>query len=193
VWDIVTDFGDSAITLPLALLTLGFLAVSRQSRLAQAWVAAIGGAAVAIGVLKLGFGACGSRSGFPGILSPSGHTAISTAVYGSLAVLLGTVLPQHPRRLFHLGAALLVGSIAISRWVLHKHDAAEIAVGFAVGITAVAGFRALARREAVAFPLGRFALCALAIAAIMHGTRWRIEPAVHDAAGLFRLALPWCR
>jgi hypothetical protein len=31
------------------------------------------------------------------------------------------------------------------------------------------------------------------VIAVMHGTRWMIEPAMHRLAWDFRLALPWCR
>jgi hypothetical protein len=53
IWDFVTDFGDSAVTVPLALLTLFFLIAASPPRITLGWVLAIGGCAVSIGVLKI--------------------------------------------------------------------------------------------------------------------------------------------
>jgi hypothetical protein len=82
IWVFITDCGDSAVTLPLALLVLIFLVVARQRHLGCAWLLTIGGCAVVIGMLKLAFGACGADFAGGHIVSPSGHTAMSTAVYG---------------------------------------------------------------------------------------------------------------
>jgi membrane-associated phospholipid phosphatase len=194
IWNFITDFGDSAVTVPLALLTLIFLWAAGQRRLALGWALSIGGCAVAIGGLKLIFGACGTGLTIGQIVSPSGHTAMSTSVYGSLALLVGSRLtPAHRQIVFVVTVAAIV-VIAVSRVVLHDHTPAEIAVGLAVGAGAVAFFyRVLGREKAPALPLGWLLLCGGAIIAVMHGARWMIEPAVHRLAWDFRLALPWYR
>jgi membrane-associated phospholipid phosphatase len=193
-WNFVTDFGDSAVTVPLALLTLAFLAAARRRRLALAWVLAIGGCAAAIGALKLLLGACGSSSAFGEIVSPSGHTAMSTAVYGSLALLIGARMPPLTRAAIIAGAALAIVGIGLSRVAIHDHTPAEVALGFAIGLSAVAWFHAALRRhQAPALPLKWLLLCGMVIVAVTHGTRWMIEPTVHRLAGDFRFALPWCR
>ena len=97
LWGLVTDCGDAAVTLPLALLVLVFLIVVRERPLALYWLLMVLGCGAAIGALKLLFGACTSRLGFLGIVSPSGHTAMSTAIYGSLALLIGGSLPRPGR------------------------------------------------------------------------------------------------
>jgi membrane-associated phospholipid phosphatase len=194
LWILVTDCGDSAVTLPLALLVLLFLAVARERRLALLWLLAVAGCGAVIGVLKIVFGACTSRLGFLEIVSPSGHTAMSTAIYVSLALLIGTALSAGRRPLVWLVAALLVAAIAVSRIVLHFHDAPEVVVGLAVGLGAAGFFAVRLRREpAPCLPIPWLALGGLAVVVVMHGTRWMIEPAVHDLAWNFRLVLPWCR
>ena len=194
LWNFVTDFGDSAITVPLALLTLAFLGAAGQRRLALALVLAIGGCAVAIGVLKLMFGACGPWLTTAAIVSPSGHTAMSTAVYGSLALLVGAPLSPGRRRALYVVSAAAIVAIAVSRAALHDHTHAEIALGFAVGAAAVAMFRAaLQRHRAPALPFKWLLLCGAALVALLHGTRWMVEPAVHRLAWDFRLVLPFCR
>jgi membrane-associated phospholipid phosphatase len=193
-WNFVTDFGDSAITVPLSLLVLAFLGMAGQRRVVLAWVVAIGAAAVVIGALKLVFGACGSVITSAHIVSPSGHTAMSTAVYGSLALLIGGRFSPRYRRALALAAAIVIVGIGWSRVVLHDHSRAEILVGFLVGAGALALFRAMLGRDAAPpLPLKWLLLCGVVLIAVMHGTRWMVEPVVHRMAWDFRLALPWCR
>jgi membrane-associated phospholipid phosphatase len=194
VWVFVTDCGDSAVTVPLALLVLIFLVVSGQQRVAFAWILAVGGAAIVIGALKLAFGACGTAIAGNHIVSPSGHTAMSAAVYGALALMAGSRLPQGRRYVVYAAAGAAIVCIALSRVVLHEHNFPEIVVGWIVGAGAVAVFAvALGRQEAPPLPLGWMVLCGVILVALLHGTRWHVEPAVRHLAWLFRLTLPFCR
>ena len=194
IWNFVTDFGDSAVTVPLSLLTLIFLLAAGQRRLAVGWALAIGGCAVAIAALKPVFGACGAQLTLAHIISPSGHTAMSTSIYGSLALLISAPLPPRRRLAVDAGTLIAIVAIAVSRLALHDHTPPEIVIGFLVGTAAVAVFHAVLRREEVPMlPLGWLLLCGGALIAVMHGTRWMIEPTVHRLAWDFRLDLPWCR
>ena len=194
IWVFITDCGDSAVTVPLALLVLIFLFAAGQRRLGLAWVLAIGGCAVTIGALKLAFGACGADIADGQIVSPSGHTAMSTVVYGSLALLAGTRLPRGQRRAVYAVAAAGIIGIALSRIVLHEHDLPEIVIGWIVGAAAVTVFAtALGRQEAPPLPLGWLLLCGVILVGVLHGTRWKIEPEMRHLAGIFRLVLPFCR
>jgi membrane-associated phospholipid phosphatase len=190
----VTDCGDAAVTLPLALLVLVFLLAARERLLALYWLLMVAGCAAAIGVLKLIFGACGGRLETLEVISPSGHTAMSTAIYGSLALLVAPSLPARWRPLVLAAAALLIAGIAISRVALRFHDLPEVALGLVIGIGAVAGFHAAMRRGAApVLPVVWLMLAGLAVVAVMHGTRLNIEPGVRGLAGALRLSLPWCR
>ena len=194
VWNFVTDFGDSAVTAPLALLVLGFLVAAGARRVALGWLLAIGGCAAASGALKLVFGACGSHGAMADIVSPSGHTAMSTVVYGALTLLIGARVTQPWRFALYLAVAIAILAIAFSRLALHNHTAAEVTVGFVVGAVAVMAFRAIiAHQPAPSVPLGWLLLCGGGLVALLHGTRWMIEPTVHRLAWDFRLVLPWCR
>jgi hypothetical protein len=53
------DFGDSAMTLPTALLTFGLLLEAQCRRAALGWVLAIAGCGLTIGLLKLALLSCG--------------------------------------------------------------------------------------------------------------------------------------
>ena len=194
IWVFITDCGDSAVTVPLALLILIFLFAAGQRRLAGSWILAIGGAAIVIGALKLVFGACGADFAGNHIVSPSGHTAMSTVVYGALALLVGSRLPRWRRYAVFAVAGIAILGIALSRVVLHEHNVPEIVVGGVVGIAGAAVFAAaLGRQEAPPLPLGWMLLCGVVLVALLHGARWKVEPAVRHLAGLFRLALPFCR
>jgi membrane-associated phospholipid phosphatase len=194
IWLFVTDCGDSAVTVPLALLTLVFLIGAGARRIARGWVLAIGGCAVAIALLKLVFGACGQRIPLGHIVSPSGHTAMSTAIYGSLSLLVAAGLAPRRRIAVYAAASVAIIGIALSRVVLHEHNLPEVATGWVVGAGAIAFFRSSLRPENIpAVPLGWLLLCGVLLIAVMHGTRWMIEPAVHRLAWDFRLALPWCQ
>jgi len=194
IWGFVTDFGDSAVTVPLALLTLIFLMMAGERRLALHWALTIGGCAAAIGALKILFGACGAQITAIHIVSPSGHTAMSAAVYGSLVVLVGARLSPHLRVAIIAATWGAVIGIALSRVALHDHSQAEIAVGLVVGAGAVAMFRVLLGRQLPpALPLRWLMLVGAGLIAVMHGTRWIIEPTLHRLAWDFRFVLRWCR
>jgi membrane-associated phospholipid phosphatase len=193
IWVFVTDCGDSAVTVPLALLTLTFLVVSGQQRCAVYWTLATGGSAVAIAALKLAFGACGQRVPLAHIVSPSGHAAMSAAVYGSLALLVGTRLSPERRYILYLVTSVAVVAIAVSRLTLERHTLPEVALGLLVGAGGVALFGvALRRQEAPALPLGWLMVCGAAVVVAMHGTHWLVEPVLRRMAQALRLAAPLC-
>jgi len=198
LWIFVTDFGDTAVTIPLAFAVFAILAAYRQYRLTLGWAATIVSCAAAIGGLKIGLAACANCIAISGLASPSGHTAMSAAVYLSLAVILAGPLPIPWRRVMLGGAAGLVLAIAWSRIALRLHSPLEVAIGLLVGIAAFAAFRAalaqaaLARHEAPRLAAAWLGGAALMLIALSHGTRWPAEQAIRGTAGLFQLLLPWC-
>jgi membrane-associated phospholipid phosphatase len=192
-WKFVTDFGDSAVTLPLGALTLIFLLTSGWRRAALAFLLAIGCAGIAIGLLKLLLVSCGKPLVGAALTDPSGHVAMSAATYGSLALALGRTGSVRQRPWLLAAAALLVAAIALSRILLHAHSPAEVAVGLAVGLLSTLIFRViLGPGEAPPLRLAWFAFGAILIAGVMHGTRWPIEQWIKAAAHLIRNRWPGC-
>jgi membrane-associated phospholipid phosphatase len=192
----ITDFGDLAVTVPLAAVTTVALGVLRLPRLALAWAASIAGCAGVVGGLKLVLDVCHHRFSIPDIISPSGHAAMSVAVYGGLALLIGSGRPSLWRCAIRGGAAVLMVAIAVTRVILHKHTAAEAAVGFAIGLVAVASFGvALAAHRAVVVPVRWLAAALLLLAVAVHGARWPGELTIHEMAGspLVRFLISGCR
>lgn len=194
LWVFLTDFGDTAVTLPVVLATLAILVLFRQWRTALAWGAAMAGAGAVIGGLKIAFAICGHTIGIRGIVSPSGHTAMSVAVYGSLAVLI-TRRGRPTLQWASLALALCFAAvIAFSRSVLHLHSSGEVAVGTAVGCLAVAGFAlALPKTPPSPVPQVWVGAAALLLIGLFHGVQWPTERAIHSAAGLLRWIVPGCR
>jgi hypothetical protein len=193
VWSFVSDFGDTAVTVPLALLMGCSLLVARHFRLALGWCLAILGCAGLIGALKLLLAVCGHSLAGAALSSPSGHTAMSTAVYGGFAAMLGISLQRPARQVLTAATAALVLGIAASRAALHYHSAAEIGVGLAVGSMALGAVMMLVRRcRPMRLPILPVAAAALAIALFFHGVRWPAEQAIRRLGFWFDLLRPWC-
>jgi membrane-associated phospholipid phosphatase len=194
IWSFVTDFGDTAVTVPLALLMAGALAAARHFRMALGWCLAVLACAGSIAGLKLVLAVCGHQPGASALASPSGHTAMSTAVYGGFAAVLGAGLERPARDAVLAAAAVLMLGIAASRAVLEYHTMTEVAVGLAVGGLALAGIVALAGRyRPVPLPILPVAAVALAVALLFHGARWPAEHAIRRLGFWFEVLAPLCR
>ncbi len=175
----ITDLGDSAVTLPMAAVTILILVVLRRVRPALLWGGSIVACAATIGVLKLILTAAAPHHSLTGFSSPSGHAGMSAIVYGGFVLLIGPSLRPVWRVVAQLGALILIIAIAVSRLVLHEHSIAETMVGLAVGLAALGVLRAgLRRMPAERLPGVVLCAAALAVVGLMHGTRWHTEPMI---------------
>jgi len=170
----LTDFGDTAVLLPLSLVFFIWLLATHRAATALTWLLIVVACNFVIGALKLYFLSCPAGD----ILrSPSGHTGLGILVYGSITlVLAASTRGRWLRRLIvALGTALVV-LIAVSRLILHKHSPVEIAIGAAIGGISLAAFVALYRpasgRRRSVFVL---AVIALAVAVLFHGEQVKAE------------------
>jgi membrane-associated phospholipid phosphatase len=192
-WFFVTDFGDSAVTLPLAALTLLYLLLSHWPRTAAALAISLAASGAAIAALKLALQSCGQRLLETTVINPSGHVVLSTMIYGALALLLGGALPRGWRWALYVPVGLLVAAIAVSRLVLHTHNLGEMLTGLAVGLGALALFHHLRGESAPGqLRVSRLALSAFLLMVAMHGTRWPIEEEIRDMVALIRAGVPQC-
>jgi len=192
MWTSVTDLGDSAVTLPLAAATFAFLALSGWRRGALVFATAVLGCGAVIGLSKLVLESCGQRL-IVGAVNPSGHVAMSTVVYGSLAVLLGSASPPPWRWSLIVMAALLAAGIGASRVVLGAHSPVEVASGFTIGLVAAIVFDRLLHAGPIKpLRLRWLAGAALVIILAMHGSRWPIEETIRSVVALLRHHVPQC-
>lgn len=136
---VITTFGNFVTLLVVTVLAVAFL--WRRSRRTDAMFVALAflGAQVLSSGMKLGFRR--ERPFFPNPLAtestfsfPSGHSLVSLAVYGSIALLLAQQVRRPAWRiLLFAGTALLVLAIGFSRLYLGVHFLSDVLAGFAAG------------------------------------------------------------
>ena len=147
LWRLITNFGDSAVTVPLAMLAVGYLVVvCKRLRAGMALASVALGAGLTLLFLKLAFQACLNPLGHGLIHSPSGHAALSATIYGSLALLLSH--GSKHRKLALTAVAVFVLAIAVSRLAVGAHNLAEMVTGLAIGGGFTLVFERKTRQEA---------------------------------------------
>jgi len=133
----ITNFGDLAVLLPLTAAILVWLLWQRGKSRAAWWVAACALCMGGTALLKVLFFVCPV---VPNLRSPSGHTSLSTLVFGALAILVAT--KSHGWRRWAsvaIGGAFVL-AIAASRVLLYSHTLVETALGFGIGAAALGVF-----------------------------------------------------
>lgn len=169
----LTDFGDLAVTLPLAAALSAWLLWYAPRRAAPWWLASLVLCGGVTAVLKILFFACAV---VPEVRSPSGHTSLSTLVYGALALVVAARAPRVVQVLVAVGAALLIFGIAASRVALHAHTLAETIVGLAIGGATLALFgRGYLVLPPVAAPLWQLLVPVSLLLVVLHGQQLRAE------------------
>ena len=183
---VISDFGDSAILLPLSigLILLLWRGQSRSAGLAL--VVALGLCLSLTLLLKVGFIAC-SPAWHTAVASPSGHASFSTAIYGALALIAARHAPRWQQIPIVLLASIFIGWIAVSRVATGSHSPAEVAVGMLIGLTALALFahRYLHQRPGRIKPALLFVLSA-GVLLVFHGARLPAEQCITQLAHLAR-------
>jgi membrane-associated phospholipid phosphatase len=178
----LTDFGDSAVLLPLSAAVFIWLLVMRPARSAAWWIGALIFCGAVTVVLKILFFACPPALD---ISSPSGHTSFSLLAYGGVAGIVA-VERQSPweRTAIILSAIGLVASIGISRVVLGMHSEPEIIIGFAIGAAALAifgfGYLRLGGSGRTITPL---LIGVTLILTVFHGSKLNPENKLHELGG----------
>jgi membrane-associated phospholipid phosphatase len=187
----ITDFGDSAVLLPLSLAILVWLTFARSIRTGIWWGTALIICGAGIGILKMLFFACPPDGDLE---SPSGHTALSALVYGGLAAILATdIQSKWPRRTIGTTAFLFILAIAYSRLVLHMHTLPEVIAGLTIGAALLAFF--VFRYRRIAHQHGRILPLLLVVSitvGILHGHRLIPESQLHALSLLLNLRA-FCR
>lgn len=128
LWVHVTDLGDSAVLLPLALVVVFWLGM-QSGRAAFLWAVlfSLDGAVVALSkILYMGWGLHPPGWNFTGL---SGHSALSMLVWPTIGLLLAAGRPPVWRWLLPALGALLAAAIVVSRLTTDAHTPIEAATG----------------------------------------------------------------
>ncbi len=175
----VSDFADQAVMLPLAIVVAVVLVVVGWWRGLAAWLLIIGSVFGLMLGLKAGLVALSENYGSDYSMSPSGHAAAASVMYGGLAVLLFrgkvsfAVIACVP-----LVAALIVG---YSRVSLGAHSVGEVIAGAVVGCAGVAALAVAAgpRPTFTSWPLVVASCCTVMA---LHGLHLPAEEAIRMAS-----------
>jgi membrane-associated phospholipid phosphatase len=184
----LTQFGDLAVMIPLVVTMLGWLLFMRAARGAAWWVIAVLGCMGLTALAKISAYACPPA---PDLHSPSGHTSLSTLVYGAMVLIAATESRGRERAIeITVGVCFILG-IAVSRVVLGMHSVREVAIGLAIGATALAVFGQgyLRHRPATGWPV-LYASLAAALMLMFHGRELRAEELLHAISDYFQLHCP---
>jgi membrane-associated phospholipid phosphatase len=133
---VLTEFGDSAVLVPLAATMLLWLSLTHSLRSAAWWAIAVALCTGLTGVLKISFYGCAPTAH---LHSPSGHGSFGTLVYGAMALVLATESAGWKRISAISGGVGFIFAIAVSRLVL-AHSVLEVGVGLVIGVFSLAVF-----------------------------------------------------
>lgn len=134
-WYRITDLGDAAVTLPLALAVALWLLQADGWRVALRWAASLAAGAALVLASKLLNAGCGMSLESFDMRVISGHAMLSAAVWSVfLALLLRSIRPAWRDGGFMLGL-LLAALICLSRVMLAAHTPTEVIAGWLLGGT----------------------------------------------------------
>lgn len=183
---VITDLGDSALLLPLALVLAAGLWSMQSAAVAFTWLGLVVPGLMLLTAFKLIGHACQSATVGGAVISPSGHAAFAAMVYGSLGVILANHLRGGARWLGVAVPAAITAGVAVTRVLLDAHSTMEVVVGLAVGSGVVAVFarryRALPPARFHAYRTGLLLAGIALLMVALHGERLRAEGALRGIA-----------
>jgi len=171
-WTFITDLGDAAVMVPIALAIAVWLLAGRAWRGALAWLGLFGTGAFLVFCTKVAYAGWGigvQEFDFTGI---SGHSMSATSVLAVVGYFIGSR--------FSKAAAIAAGSlgccagviVGISRVVLGDHSPSEVVLGCALGgsiaLAAIGMIRAHPRNAAAVVA---FVFTVLMLIFTLHGER----------------------
>ncbi|AKM04774.1 phosphatase PAP2 family protein [Burkholderia pyrrocinia] len=180
MWAAVSDLGDAAMTLPLAVVCIGWLTRSTTGqRHAASWALMLGAGMALVGVTKMLYAGCGVQIRAIDFRVISGHTMLASAVWPMTCVLaLHGCANVRARTSLSLGLAL-GALIGVARVFDDAHTPSEVVAGWIVGSAVALAFvlrhgvpRVDARYRALA------AGSLLAVSAVAYGRHAPIQAAI---------------
>jgi membrane-associated phospholipid phosphatase len=183
---VITDCGDLAILLPIACVLTVWAALVGARGIFKWWLAALAICVGGTGLLKIYFFACPPLAN---LHSPSGHSSLSTLVYGTLTLAVASSMQDWRRWLAVIAGALLVFAIAVSRIVVHAHSIPEVILGSILGLVALSLVVTAYLREAPTKTyLAPLVTVSVMLAILLNGHELRAEELLHHMAVYLNIA-----
>lgn len=135
---VITELGDTAVTLPLALTIVLWLAWHRAWRDLLYWLGALGFGALCVAVVNAMSQTLSTLPGASAYNLPGGHATMSTVIYGLLAVFIAASLRPRWRWPVYAAATLVIVAISFSRVYLGAHWLADVTAGLALATSGIA-------------------------------------------------------
>ncbi|MDN7425288.1 phosphatase PAP2 family protein [Burkholderia sp. AU45388] len=182
MWTAVSDLGDAAMTLPLALVCIGWLTCSAAGRRhAVSWAVMLAAGMALVGATKMLYAGCGIQIRAIDFRVISGHTMLASAVWPMTCVLaLSGGTPLRATTSLSLGLAL-GALIGVARVFDDAHTPAEVVAGWLVGSAVALAF--VWRHGAPRVDARYRALVAgslLAVSAVAYGRHAPIQAAIDN-------------
>jgi membrane-associated phospholipid phosphatase len=182
----ITDCGDLAILLPVAcVLTLWVALICNRAVFAW-WLIALALCIGGTGILKIYFFACPLLAD---LHSPSGHTSLSTLVYGTLTLAVARTMQDWRRWLSAIAGTMFIACIAVSRVVVQAHSIPEVVLGSALGLVALSVFvTAYLRDTPTKTYLAPLVAVSAMLVVLLNGHELRAEEFLHHIAIYLNIA-----
>ncbi|KVV55141.1 phosphoesterase [Burkholderia territorii] len=170
MWSEISNIGDAALTLPVALTCAIWLALS-DWRLAVRWIVLLAAGMSVVGATKILYAGCGVEIPQFDFRVISGHTMLSTSVWTVALSMLWQAF--RAGKAPGVAAGLAVGAVtAVARVFDHSHTIPEVVVGWLLGaLVALAFLRTYDRAHTRSFSPRIAAVCLLLVSGIAYGNR----------------------
>jgi hypothetical protein len=179
----LSEFGDAAVLLPLAVVMLVWLVLIGSPRGAVWWTIAVAFCVAFTAILKISFYGCPP---IRDLHNPSGHMSLSTLVYGAMTLVSATESVGLRRILTIGGSAGFILATAASRLV--AHSAPEVGLGLLIGVASLTLFaQGYVRCRTTRVSLSRLIVAGGAVMLALHGRELDAEHFLHQIAGYLRI------
>jgi membrane-associated phospholipid phosphatase len=192
-WESITDAGNNGLLAVLTVAAAAYLAWGGARKAALVLIASLVVTAASIAALKIIFLGCSVYSP-PWMLSPSGHTALAAAVWGTLAVIIACALEGWCRAIPLMMAAAISAAVAYSRVYLEFHTIKEICLGLALGtLVAASAYAILQRAPPPPIKLKHLMIVLIIAGAASYSVHIPVEEGLRQLMEILKLDSSFCK
>ncbi|MDX9690712.1 MAG: phosphatase PAP2 family protein [Alphaproteobacteria bacterium] len=189
----ITNLGDSGFLGMLSVCGAVYLYTVGAHRAALFLLFSLVASAGSIALLKIGFLGCHHVIPYLNIESPSGHAALSVAIYGCLTAIMMSHFTGWRRWGALIVYLLGVSAISLSRLYVGFHTGPEVLLGAALGAV-IAGicFWGLRKPSPIHFKARHLALICLAPLLFLYGVHAPSEMLIRRLVAFLKDVMPYC-